>query len=64
MRANELQQLLVPFYTYFLVRTDDTRQVKKDKMRLLRTILNQETHQALLREFIVSCKYEALPAHC
>ncbi|KAJ3556780.1 hypothetical protein NM688_g1828 [Phlebia brevispora] len=44
-------QLLGSSYPYFFVRTDDIRQVKKDKMRLLRAVITSENHQALLREF-------------
>ncbi|KAJ7650429.1 adaptin N terminal region-domain-containing protein [Roridomyces roridus] len=44
--------LLAPFYPQFLLRTDDLRQVKKDKIKLLVILANPETHQAILREFI------------
>ncbi|KAI0701216.1 adaptin N terminal region-domain-containing protein [Cytidiella melzeri] len=53
MISRTLSHLLVPSYTYFLVRADDTPQVKQDKMRLLRTVIKPENYQALLREFIV-----------
>ncbi|CCM06428.1 uncharacterized protein FIBRA_08689 [Fibroporia radiculosa] len=47
-----LSQALAPHYARFLVRTDDVRQTKKDKIRLLRAVITPDTHQALLREFI------------
>ncbi|KAJ7104301.1 adaptin N terminal region-domain-containing protein [Mycena belliarum] len=40
------------FYPQFLVRTDDLRQVKQDKIKLLLRLANFDTHQAILREFI------------
>ncbi|KAI0346195.1 hypothetical protein BDW22DRAFT_1323138 [Trametopsis cervina] len=52
MISRTLSHALVNFYTYFLVRADDTPQTKKDKMRLLQTIIQPENHQTLLREFI------------
>ncbi|CAL1715981.1 unnamed protein product [Somion occarium] len=50
--ARSSPSLFTPHYTSFLVRTDDIRQVKKDKMQLLRLLISAENHQALLREFI------------
>ncbi len=50
----EIQHLLVPSYLFFIVRADDIRQVKRDKMRLLRAVTTADNYQALLREFIVS----------
>ncbi|KAI0090180.1 adaptin N terminal region-domain-containing protein [Irpex rosettiformis] len=52
MISRTLGHLLVPSYTYFLVRADDTSQVKKDKMRLLRAVIKPENYHALLGEFI------------
>ncbi|KAI0806028.1 adaptin N terminal region-domain-containing protein [Irpex lacteus] len=52
MISRTLSHLLVTSYTYFLVRSDDTSQVKKDKMRLLHTVITPDNYQALLREFI------------
>ncbi|KAH9855187.1 armadillo-type protein [Lenzites betulinus] len=39
-------------YTQFLVRADDPRQVKKDKVHFLRFVINVENYPSLLREFI------------
>ncbi|TFK40175.1 adaptin N terminal region-domain-containing protein [Crucibulum laeve] len=44
--------LFAPFYPRFLVRTDDMRQVKKDKIRLLLNVLNIDNYSAILRELI------------
>ncbi|KAJ7178612.1 adaptin N terminal region-domain-containing protein [Mycena crocata] len=44
--------LYSPFYLQFLLRTDDLRQVKQDKIKLLLLLANHDTHQAILREFI------------
>ncbi|KAK7033043.1 AP complex subunit beta [Favolaschia claudopus] len=44
--------LFSPFYHQFLIRTDDFRQVKQDKIKVLLLLANFETHQAILREFI------------
>ncbi|KAF8240686.1 hypothetical protein L208DRAFT_1231334 [Tricholoma matsutake] len=41
-----------PFYTRFLVRTDDLRQVKQDKIKLLLNIITIDTYPAILRELI------------
>lgn len=49
-----LQELFSPYYSRFLLRTDDTREVKRDKIRLLLRILTPENYGAILREFIVS----------
>ncbi|KAJ7219906.1 adaptin N terminal region-domain-containing protein [Mycena pura] len=40
------------FYPHFLLRTDDLRQVKQDKIKVLLLLANHDTHQAILREFI------------
>ncbi|KAJ7475683.1 adaptin N terminal region-domain-containing protein [Mycena latifolia] len=40
------------FYPQFLLRTDDLRQVKQDKIKVLLRLANLDTHQAILREFI------------
>ena len=45
--------LFATHWNSFLVRTDDTQKVKKDKMQLLRLVLSPENYQALLREFTV-----------
>jgi AP-3 complex subunit beta len=62
------QSLFSPFYSRFLVCTDDIQQVKRDKVRLLLNILTIDNYQAILREFIVgriSKSYTApyLPLH-
>ncbi|KAJ7931408.1 adaptin N terminal region-domain-containing protein [Mycena leptocephala] len=44
--------LFTPFYLQFLLRTDDLRQVKQDKIKVLLLLANFDTHQAILREFI------------
>ncbi|GLB40583.1 putative non-SMC mitotic condensation complex subunit 1 [Lyophyllum shimeji] len=44
--------LFAPFYLRFLVRTDDLRQVKRDKIRLLLNIITVENYSAILRELI------------
>ncbi|KIP11063.1 hypothetical protein PHLGIDRAFT_125175 [Phlebiopsis gigantea 11061_1 CR5-6] len=49
--SQSLLHLLVPAYTYFLIRSDDIPQVKKDKMRLLSMVLDHDNYQTLLREF-------------
>ena len=51
------QPLLAPHYTSFLVRADDPRPIKKDKMQLLRVVISIDNHQVLLREFTVSQLY-------
>lgn len=48
------QNLFAPFYPRFLLRTDDLRPVKQDKIRLLLRIVNPDSYQPILREFIVS----------
>jgi len=48
------QHLFAPYYTRFLVRSDDLTQVKKDKIRLLLNVLNTDNYAAIMREFIVS----------
>ncbi|PSS05498.1 hypothetical protein PHLCEN_2v3780 [Hermanssonia centrifuga] len=50
--SRSLSHLLVPSYLFFIVRADDIRQVKRDKMRLLRAVTTADNYQALLREFI------------
>ncbi|KAJ7773104.1 adaptin N terminal region-domain-containing protein [Mycena metata] len=44
--------LFSPFYPQFLLRTDDLRHVKQDKIKVLLVLANFDTHQAILREFI------------
>ncbi len=53
-RLSFVQNLFSPFYHQFLLRTDDLRQVKQDKIKVLLVLANFDTHQAVLREFIVS----------
>jgi len=53
------QNLFAPFYTRFLVRTDDMRQVKQDKIKLLLNVITIDTYPAILRELIV----RALPLY-
>ncbi|THH14725.1 hypothetical protein EW146_g5644 [Bondarzewia mesenterica] len=50
--ARSSPHLFSPYYTYFIVRADDSAQVKVDKMRLLQLFVNIENYQALLREFV------------
>lgn len=47
------QAMFAPYYTRFLVRTDDIRQVKQNKIALLLNIINPDNLQPILREFIV-----------
>ncbi|GJE85585.1 adaptin N terminal region-domain-containing protein [Phanerochaete sordida] len=51
MVSQSLAHLLIPSYTYFLIRSDDIPHVKRLKMRLLRLLITSENYQALLREF-------------
>ncbi|KAF9000675.1 adaptin N terminal region-domain-containing protein [Cyathus striatus] len=44
--------LFAPYYSRLLLRADDLRPVKKDKIRLLLTILSPENYSAILRELI------------
>ena len=48
------QGLFAPFYSRFLVRSDDFPQLKKDKIKLLLNVLTVDNYQTVLREFIVS----------
>ncbi|KAI0648889.1 adaptin N terminal region-domain-containing protein [Trametes meyenii] len=50
--SSALSNVLAKSYVQFLVRADDPRQVKKDKVRLLRAVINAENYASLLREFI------------
>ncbi|KAH9846240.1 adaptin N terminal region-domain-containing protein [Lenzites betulinus] len=50
--SSTLADVLAKSYTQFMVRADDPRQVKKDKVHLLRAVTNAENHPSLLREFI------------
>ncbi|KAI0788032.1 adaptin N terminal region-domain-containing protein [Fomes fomentarius] len=52
LTSSALSESLAKSYTRFLVRADDARQVKKDKVRLLRSIVNLDNYSSLLREFI------------
>ena len=54
------QHLFSPYYTRFLVRSDDLPQVKKDKIKLLLNVLTIDNYQGILREFIVEflCEIE------
>ena len=47
------QHLFSPYYTRFLVRSDDLPQVKKDKIKLLLNVLTVDNYQGISREFIV-----------
>ncbi|KAL6307582.1 adaptin N terminal region-domain-containing protein [Sparassis latifolia] len=51
--SRSLPHVLAPYYCRFLVRAQDVREVKRDKVRLLRAVLSMENYQSLLREFIV-----------
>ncbi|CAK5268769.1 unnamed protein product [Mycena citricolor] len=44
--------LFAPFYLQFLLRTDDLRSTKQDKIKLLLLLSNHDAHQAILRELI------------
>ncbi|KAG6828949.1 hypothetical protein H0H87_000222 [Tephrocybe sp. NHM501043] len=46
--------LFAPFYSRFLVRTDDLLQVKQDKIKLLLNIINVDNYPTILRELIVN----------
>lgn len=48
------QDLFAPYYTRFLIRSDDLTPVKKDKIRLLLSVLTVDNYAAILRELIVS----------
>ncbi|KAI9066121.1 hypothetical protein FKP32DRAFT_1589999 [Trametes sanguinea] len=50
--SSPLSEVLAKSYTRLLVRASDPRQVKKDKVRLLRAVINAENYPSLLREFI------------
>ncbi|KAL7279380.1 hypothetical protein ACG7TL_007221 [Trametes sanguinea] len=50
--SSALSEVLAKSYTRLLVRASDPRQVKKDKVRLLRAVINAENYPSLLREFI------------
>ncbi|KAF8954115.1 adaptin N terminal region-domain-containing protein [Flammula alnicola] len=50
--TKSVPHLFAPYYTRFLVRTDDLTQVKKDKIRLLLRVLTPDNWAAILREFI------------
>ncbi|TFK82840.1 hypothetical protein K466DRAFT_603355 [Polyporus arcularius HHB13444] len=52
LTSNELSDVLAKSYTRFLVRADDPQQVKKDKLRLLRSVITVDNYPSLLREFI------------
>ncbi|KAI0730068.1 adaptin N terminal region-domain-containing protein [Fomitopsis betulina] len=49
--ARTLSHAIAPHYARCLIRTDDVRQTKIAKVRLLRALITPETHPALLREF-------------
>ncbi|KAI5121230.1 hypothetical protein M0805_007237 [Coniferiporia weirii] len=51
--TREAPQLFVPYYTRFLIRTTDIREVKRDKLRILLRLLSSENYQVLLSEFVV-----------
>ncbi|KIK25074.1 hypothetical protein PISMIDRAFT_643263 [Pisolithus microcarpus 441] len=50
--AFEYPHLFSPHYARFLICTNDPRQVKRDKIKILLKLCTSENHQALLREFI------------
>ncbi|KAI6103868.1 adaptin N terminal region-domain-containing protein [Pisolithus croceorrhizus] len=50
--ALEYPHLFSPHYAHFLICTNDPRQVKRDKIKVLLKLCTAENHQALLREFI------------
>ncbi|TBU27074.1 adaptin N terminal region-domain-containing protein [Dichomitus squalens] len=50
--SSALTDILAKSYIAFLVRADDPQRVKKDKVRLLRAVVNPENYPSLLREFI------------
>ncbi|KAG5646111.1 hypothetical protein DXG03_004350 [Asterophora parasitica] len=52
MISRTAPNLFAPFYPRFLLRTDDLRQVKQDKIKLLLNIINVDNYSAILREFI------------
>ncbi|KAI0749854.1 adaptin N terminal region-domain-containing protein [Daedaleopsis nitida] len=52
LTSTALSKVLAQSYTRFLVRADDSQQVKKDKVRLLRAIVTPDNYPSLLREFI------------
>ncbi|KAI0073677.1 hypothetical protein K474DRAFT_170602 [Panus rudis PR-1116 ss-1] len=50
--ARSNASLFTSHWSSFIVRADDLPVVKKEKMRLLRSVITPENYQALLREFI------------
>ncbi|KAF8802473.1 hypothetical protein BYT27DRAFT_7112247 [Phlegmacium glaucopus] len=50
--TKSVPHLFSPYYTRFLVRSDDILQVKKDKIKLLLNVLTVDNYQGILREFI------------
>jgi len=48
-----LENTLSPYYNKFFIRSHDLRVTKLGKLRILRSILNADNHQTLLKEFIV-----------
>ncbi|KAG6901132.1 hypothetical protein C0995_016713 [Termitomyces sp. Mi166 len=51
--ARSAPHLFAPFFARFLVRTDDLRQVKQEKIKLLLTILTADNYSVILRELVV-----------
>jgi hypothetical protein len=58
-----MQGLFASHHTRFMVHTDDATSVKTMKMQLLLKITNNDNHQAILREFIVSLLFVRFPKH-
>jgi AP-3 complex subunit beta len=48
-----IQDMFSPYYSRFLLRTNDARETKRNKIQLLLQVLNSENYGAILREFIV-----------
>lgn len=54
LRADTYHQAtLSPYYNKFFIRSHDLRVTKLEKLYILRSILNADNHQVLLKEFIV-----------
>ncbi|KAG6900585.1 hypothetical protein C0993_008303 [Termitomyces sp. T159_Od127] len=51
--ARSAPHLFSPFFARFLVRSDDLLQVKREKIKLLLTILTVDNHPTILRELVV-----------
>ena len=53
-----LQSLFAPQYSRFLIRSTDLPSTKRDKMRVMLELVNDDNYQPLLREFIVSHRFK------